>query len=303
VSEGSAREDVWTIQRVLQWTTSYFEKRALDSPRLTAEVLLAHALDSTRVKLYSDFERPLSKAELTAFRALVEKRVQGAPTHYLTGSREFYNRRFHVDARVLIPRPETELLVEAILSLFDSQRPFRAVDLCTGSGCIAVTLAKERPLAQIWATDVSAEACHVAQLNTEAHGVSDRVSVLEGDLLSPIPAGHRFDAIVSNPPYIKSNEIAALSAEVRSEPRIALDGGEDGLDVLRRIARESTEFLKPGGLLALEISDTQGEQVRGLLLEAGYQEVRIQKDLERRDRYAFGRRPAAGEPQPPGAHG
>jgi release factor glutamine methyltransferase len=285
-----AREEPWTIRRVLGWTAQHFEKKGVDAPRLTAEVLLAHVLRTTRVRLYVDFDRPLEAPELKAYRGLIERRMAGEPTQYLTGEREFYNRRFQVDPRVLIPRPETELLAEAALRALPEDAPSRALDLCTGSGCLAVTIAAERPQASVVATDLSAGACEVARLNAEAHGVGSRVTVRQGDLYAAVPEGATFDLVVSNPPYVARAEIDTLSPEVRREPREALDGGPDGLDLLRRVAREGLPFLKPGGLLALEIGETQGAAVAALLTEAGYTQVRVEKDLERRDRHAFGRR-------------
>ncbi|MHB8872837.1 MAG: peptide chain release factor N(5)-glutamine methyltransferase [Myxococcaceae bacterium] len=289
--------EAWTIRRVLGWTAPHFEKHGVDSPRLTAEVLLAHVLKADRVRLYIDLDRPLAKEELAAFRALIERRAAGEPTQYLTGVKEFYNRRFHVDPRVLIPRPETELLVEAVLRELPEDAPARVLDLCTGSGCIAVTLAAERPKASVWATDLSPEACEVARANAEALDSGPRVTILQGDLFAPVPQGARFDAIVSNPPYIKSESLPGLSREVRKEPRLALDGGADGLTLLRRICLGAREWLKPGGLLALEISEGQGGEVRALLTEAGYEGVRVEADLARLDRLAFGRQPAAGKPR------
>jgi len=289
--------EAWTIRRVLGWTAPHFEKHAVDSPRLTAEVLLAHVLKIDRVRLYIDLDRPLAKEELATFRALIARRAAGEPTQYLTGVKEFYNRSFQVDPRVLIPRPETELLVEALLRELPKDAPLRVLDLCTGSGCIAVTVAAEREKASVWATDVSKDACEVARMNSEANQTGARVTVLEGDLFGPVPAGALFDAVVSNPPYVESAVVPTLAREVLKEPRLALDGGPDGLSFLRRIATGARAVLKPGGLLALEISEGQGGQVRGLLLEAGYQQVRVEPDLARLDRLAFGRQPAAELPQ------
>ena len=284
--------DVWTVRRVLAWTTQHFEKKGeVDSPRLTAEVLLAHVLHVTRVRLYVDLDRPLEKAELAAFRALLERRVQGEPTQYLTGEREFYNRTFVVDARVLIPRPETELLVEAILRFVAKDTPATLIDLCTGSGCVSVSLAAERPLARVWATDLSLDACAVARLNADRQGVSDRLTVLEGDLDVPLPEGLTAQALAANPPYIARGELATLQREVQREPRLALDGGEDGLDLIRRVAESGRRRLEPGGVLAMEIGETQGEAVRTLLAAAGFEDVRVEKDLERRDRVALALQP------------
>jgi release factor glutamine methyltransferase len=285
--------DTWTIRKVLTWTTQHFEKRQVDSPRLTAEVLLAYVLKADRVRLYVDLERPLSKEELASFRALIERRMGGEPTQYLTGVKEFYNRPFKVDARVLIPRPETELLVEAALHALPKDAPSQALDVCTGSGCIAISLAAERPQATVLATDLSADACALARENAEKLGVGDRVSILQGDLFAPVPADARFALIVSNPPYISSGEIPSLSAEVRREPHLALDGGADGLVVLRRVIEGARRLLQAGGLLAMEMAETQGSAVKELLQAAGFVDVRVEKDLERRDRLAFGTQPAA----------
>ncbi|NRD66039.1 peptide chain release factor N(5)-glutamine methyltransferase [Corallococcus exiguus] len=285
--------DVWTIRRLLTWTTGHFEKRGVDAPRLTTEILLAHVLKTGRVRLYVDLDRPLSKDELAAFKALIERRMAGEPTNYLTGTKEFYNRPFKVDARVLIPRPETELLVEAVLHSVPKDAPSRVLDVCTGSGCIAISVAAERPQATVLATDLSKDACALARENAQALGVAERVSVLEGDLFSPLTPDATFRVVVSNPPYIDSGDIAGLSAEVRREPRLALDGGPDGLVALRRVIEGARRVLEPGGLLALEMGETQGSAVLELLRAAGYSDARVEKDLERRERMAFGTQPAA----------
>lgn len=285
--------DTWTIRRVLTWTTQHFEKRQVDAPRLTAEILLSHVLQLGRVRLYVDLDRPLSKEELAAFRALIERRMAGEPTQYLTGLKEFYNRPFKVDARVLIPRPETELLVEAALRALPKDAPARALDVCTGSGCIAISLAAERPQATVVATDLSPDALALAKENAEALKVADRVTFLQGDLFAPLPPDARFQVVVSNPPYIDSGDIPGLSAEVRREPKLALDGGPDGLSVLRRVVTGARRVLEPGGLLAMEMGETQGPAVLELLRAAGYVDARVEKDLERRERMAFGTQPAA----------
>jgi release factor glutamine methyltransferase len=289
--------ETWTIRKVLTWTTQHFEKRQVDSPRLTAEVLLSHVLKTSRVRLYVDLDRPLTKEELATYRALIERRMAGEPTAYLTGVKEFYNRPFKVDARVLIPRPETELLVEAALHALPKDAPSQALDVCTGSGCIAISLAAERPQASLLATDISPGACALAKENAEALGMASRVTILRGNLFEPVPAEARFALIVSNPPYIGSEEIPGLSAEVRREPHLALDGGPDGLALIRRVVEGARRFLVPGGLLAMEIGETQGAAVRELLQSAGYADARVEKDLERRDRMAFGTQPAANAPQ------
>lgn len=288
-----ASTDPWTIRRVLDWTRGHFEKQQVDSARLTAELLLAFTLKTERVKLYMDLDRPLDKDELANFRALIQRRLGGEPTQYLLGEKHFYNHVFRVDSRVLIPRPETELLVEAVLREVPKDAPCRVLDLCTGSGCIAVSIAAERPQASVWATDLSEPALEVARANAEALGADGRVTFFSGDLFAPLPAGAKFDVIVSNPPYIRTSELAELQREVQKEPRQALDGGEDGLVLLTRIAEAALTWLKPGGLLALEIGDEQADAMKALLTRVGGHDVRVDKDFARHDRLAFMRSPKA----------
>ncbi len=283
--------EAWTVRRLLGWTTQHFDRRGVDAPRLASELLLAHVLGLDRVRLYTDLDRPLDKAELQAYRTLIEARVDGTPVQYLTGRRDFYGRSFRVDARVLIPRPETEVLVESVLSALPRSTALRLLDLATGSGCIGVTLAAERPEATVVATDVDSGACQLAQANAEAAGVARQVQVLQGDLFGPVQTHPPFDAVVSNPPYVPSDELPRLQAEVQREPRVALDGGPEGLTVLTRVVEGAFSRLVPGGLLALEIGEEQGAAVRNLLLQRGYEAVHIEPDLERRDRMAFGTRP------------
>lgn len=281
--------ETWTIRRVLDWTRGHFEKQKIDDPRLTSEILLGHVLTLPRVKLYMDLDRPLSKDELATYRGLIQRRLGGEPTQYLVGSREFYGRRFAVDARVLVPRSETELLVEAVLHDVKKDAPSRVLDVCTGSGCVAITIAAERPQASVWATDLMPGALAVAKQNAEALGLDGRVTFFQGDLLAAVPEGATFDVIVSNPPYVKTAEIATLQREVQKEPREALDGGADGLDVIRRLVSQALPRLKPGGLLAMEIGEDQGDAVKELMTRAGCRDVRIEKDLARHDRLALGR--------------
>lgn len=286
--------ETWTVRRVLDWTRGHFEKQGVDGARLTAELLLGHVLSCPRVKLYMDLDRPLDKDELASFRALIQRRGAGEPTQYLTGHAEFYGRRYAVDRRVLIPRPETELLVEAALRGVPRDAPARVLDLCTGSGCVAVSIAAERPQASVWATDLMPGALEVAKANAETLGVGGRVTIFQGDLFAPVPPDARFDVIVGNPPYVKSGELAGLQREVQQEPREALDGGADGLDVVRRLVPTALARLKPGGLLALELGEDQGAAVRTLLEQAGAVEVSIEKDLAQHDRLALGRRAREG---------
>jgi release factor glutamine methyltransferase len=281
--------ETWTIRRVLDWTRGHFDKQQVDDPRLTSEILLGHVLTLPRVKLYMDLDRPLTKDELATYRALIQRRLAGEPTQYLVGFREFYGRKFAVDDRVLIPRSETELLVEAALRDVKKDEPSRVLDLCTGSGCVAISIAAERPQASVWATDLMPGPIEVAKKNAEALGVDGRVTFFQGDLFAAVPEGATFDVIVSNPPYVKTGDLATLQREVQKEPRAALDGGADGLDLVRRVVTDGLPRLKPGGLLALEIGDEQGDAVKEIMTRAGCRDVRIEKDLARHDRIALGR--------------
>lgn len=284
--------EVWTIQRLLLWTSDFFERRGIDSPRLTAELLLAHVLGVDRVRLYVEFDRPLDEAERAGFRELVRRRAEREPTYYLTGTRLFFGRPFHVDQRVLIPRPETEHLVDAALAhLVEGQGGGDVLDLCTGSGCVGLTILAERPRARLCATDLSPEALAVARRNARALGVEERVDFLEGDLFAPV-SGRRFDLVVANPPYVPRAEIAGLAPEVRREPAIALDGGEDGLDLLRVIVARAPQFLNPGGALCLEIGEGQGAALIGAMSDAGFEAPWVERDLAGLDRVARGRLPA-----------
>jgi release factor glutamine methyltransferase len=289
--------ETWTVRKVLTWTTGHFEKKDVDAPRLTAELLLGHVLGCSRVRLYVDLDRPLSAEELATYRGLINRRVQGEPTQYLVGEKHFYNRTFVVDERVLIPRPETELLVDEVLQHLPLKTPSRVLDLCTGSGCIALSIAAERPYASVWAVDVSRDALEVARLNAERLGVGPRVTLREGDLFGGLPEDARFDVIVSNPPYVATGELAGLQREVQREPRLALDGGGDGLDLVRRLVAEAPGWLRPGGHLAMEIGENQGPATLALLRSAGFEDARIVRDLERHDRFAWGRAPGAASPE------
>jgi len=245
----------------------------ISNPRLDAEVLLAHALGTDRTGLYTRLHVPLSLEQQETFRVLFQRRMQREPLQYITGVREFWSLEFKVDLRVLIPRPETEVVVETALRLLSQsaiRNPQSAIlDIGTGSGCIAIVLAKELPQAEVWATDVSADALAVAGENARHHGVAERIRFLQGDLFSPL-AGKEdgFDLIVANPPYIARPELAALQPEVRDwEPLAALDGGPDGLDFYRRLLHEGPTYLRTGGWLVMEIGHGQGTAVLRLARE------------------------------------
>jgi release factor glutamine methyltransferase len=264
----------WTPLRLLAWTQEFLARKGLDAPRLTAEVLLAHALGCDRVRLYLDFDKPLGEAELSIFRDLVRRRAAGEPTAYLTGRKEFFGRPFRVDHRVLVPRPETELAAEAALEALPEGGS--ALDLGTGSGVLAVTLALGRR-ARVVATDLSPDALALARENAAALGAE--VTFLEGDLDGPVAAGRTFDVLVSNPPYVPSAEIDGLAPEVRREPRMALDGGPDGLALLRRVATLAPARLVPGGTLVLEMHETHREALPRLCREVGFARAEARNDL------------------------
>jgi release factor glutamine methyltransferase len=279
------------ILEVIQRTTPYFEKQGVESPRLTIELLLAHLLKKRRLDLYLEFERELDATTLEKLREMVRRRAAGEPVQYITGEAEFCGLKFVVDKRVLIPRPETELLVETVTAGVRSQKSgVRIIDLCTGSGCIAVTLAKKIEAAEIYATDVSAEALAVAEENAKRHNVEKKIRFFRGDLLESLPVSLSVDAIVSNPPYIASGDLARLPKEVREfEPVHALSAGEDGLNFYRRIVGSARRFLLPTGFLCLELGDGQCAAVSRLCAENGWTVDQVVKDLQGKERVLVAR--------------
>jgi release factor glutamine methyltransferase len=258
-------QETWTILRVLRWTTDYFRRKGLSQPRADAEVLLADVLKTERLQLYLRYDQPLDPHELAAYRDAVKRRANREPTQYITGRQEFWSLDLEVSPAVLIPRPETELLVEICLKLLN-KRSARVLDLCTGSGAVALALAKERGDLRIVATDRSFEAVALARRNAARNGLEYRVDFLVTDLFSGLQSGTaRFDAILSNPPYIGDAEFPDLAPEVREhEPELALrGGGAEGIDLLTLILDEFDRYLEPGGALLLEIGHSQ----RDLLTE------------------------------------
>ncbi|MBN9118746.1 MAG: peptide chain release factor N(5)-glutamine methyltransferase, partial [Planctomycetes bacterium] len=258
----------WTIKALLAWTTDFLKSKGFEEAKREAELLLAHVLDCKRVDLFVRFEEQPTEAERAKFRELIQRRVAGWPVAYLVGVRDFYLLSFEVEPAVLIPRPDTETLVlEALKRLKPLTAP-AVLDVGTGSGCIAVSLAHQKKDARVTATDISPDALAVAKRNAAKNGVAERITFLQGDLFQPLPPGSTFDLIASNPPYIAQSEFASLASDVRDhEPRIALDGGPDGLAFYRRIAAGVGPFLKPGGSLLLEVGYTQADAVWALLAE------------------------------------
>jgi release factor glutamine methyltransferase len=259
-------DEPWTIGRLLSWTTDYLKRRGSESPRLDAEVLLAHVLDWQRVQLYTHFEEEVSERARGSFRELVRRRVDGAPVAYLVRRKEFYSLAFEVSPAVLIPRPESEFVVVEFLALAKGSPSIRAVDVGTGSGCLAIASAHRHPGVRFVAIDISDQALEIARLNAARHGVADRIDFRLGNVLEPVAGEELFDAVISNPPYIDSEEISRLERGVRDyEPRTALDGGSGGLRMVTRLIEDSVSLLKPGGHLILEIGTDQEKAVRALI--------------------------------------
>ncbi len=273
----SATAAQWTVLDVIKWTASRFAERGLATPRLDAELLVGHVLTLPRIQLYVQSDRPLSADELAAIRELIKRRQAGESVAYLVGKKEFWKLEFAVDARVLVPRPDTETLIEVATDRLGESAAARIADVGTGSGAIAVTLAKLRADAAVYASDVSEDALAVARANAERHGAA--VTFVAGDLAAPLIAHAPFTLIVANLPYIPTGELAGLPAEVRVEPALALDGGPDGLVLVRRLVTAAPALLSPGGALALEIGAGQAPATAALLREAGFTDVQIKRDL------------------------
>ena len=281
---------LWTITRVLEWTKQYFANKGIENPRLDAEILLCAVLKCERITLYVHFDQPLSEEELTEYRGYVARRAQQEPLAYILGEKAFMKHSFKVNPAVLVPRPETELLVESVAKAAAGVGAASLLDLGTGSGAIIVSLLELLPQAAGTAVDISAAALAVAGENAEAIGVSSRLTLVESDLFAGLPAGQAFDIIVSNPPYIPAADIAGLAADVQREPRGALDGGSDGLDFYRRIAAGCGTWLKPDGLLAFEVGISQAQQVAGLCRQAGLTVTALRKDYAEIERMVFATR-------------
>jgi release factor glutamine methyltransferase len=268
----------WTMLEVIQWTTRHFQQKGIGNPRLEAEVLLAHLLDIDRMGLYLNYETPLTEGERAAYREMIQRRTAGEPIAYIVGYKEFWSMRFAVSPECLIPRPETEHLVEEAVRIGKGlQLPLRALEIGHGCGAIAIALATELEGAQIVATDISPGVRSLAQENADAYGVGDRIQFVLGDLYPP--GEGPFNLICSNPPYIPSAEVLQLAPEVRDyEPLTALDGGEDGLRFFREIAQGAPNFLAEGGWLLLEMGKGQDPQVAAMLQERGFTHIDLIPD-------------------------
>jgi release factor glutamine methyltransferase len=278
--------ELWTIGRLLQWTTDYLRGNGSDSPRLDAEVLLAEALGCRRIDLYTAFDEVPDAEPRAAFRELVRRRAEGTPVAYLIGRREFYSLSFRVTPEVLIPRPETELLVVTLLDLAKSRpvgKPITIADVGTGSGIIAVCAAKHLRGCRVTAIDVSPAALEVARANAAEHGVAAQIELIESDLFTAVAAERRFDFVVSNPPYVSTAEMETLAEDVRKfEPHEALVAGPKGTEVIQSLIPQAAERLNTGGHLLVEISPTVHDAVRRLLeADERFQPGPTIKDLAR----------------------
>ena len=283
--------EIWTVRALLAWSRGWLEKKGVESARLDAELLLAHALGCDRVRLYTDSDKPLGPAELARFKPLMKRRGAREPVAYIVGIKEFYGRSFEVGPGVFIPRPETELLVQLALAALARDAVARVLDLCAGSGAVGVSIAAERPQAEVDLVEVSPEAAAFARRNAERHA-RGRVRVYEGDLLSALPPATQYDVVTANPPYVPISHAHRLAKEiVDHEPHLALFTEGDGLAVVRRIVSSLRARLRPGGLFVTEIDATQGGASVALLREAGFADVRVERDLAGLDRLVSGRMP------------
>ena len=275
-----------TVLEVLQSTTAYFQKRTIESPRLNAEHLIAHSLGKKRIELYMEFERPLTEAELVPLRELVRRRGQGEPLQHLLGTVEFGEHTFVSDKRALVPRPETEQLVEYLCDHAWPENP-RILDVGTGSGVIALSLAVRFPEAELHAIDLSPDALALARENADRLGLPDRIHFAEGHLLEPVDGA--FDLIVANLPYVGAGDAAELAPEVQHDPPVALYGGPTGDELIRELIATAPAHLRPGGLLALEIGHDQSEPLIGFLAGKNYHDIAAKKDYAGTPRFLFAR--------------
>jgi len=272
----------YTIGELINLSASYLEEKGCTSPRLDAELLLAHVLGLERLDLYLNIDKPLQKAEVDGYRTLIGRRGQRIPVAYLTGVREFYSLPIEVTRDVLIPRPETEFLVDAVLELLEPDVPVEILEIGTGSGAVAAVLAYQDPLIRVTATDVSPQALVVAEKNAVRLEVDGQIEFVHSDLFASVQGKYR--VICSNPPYIPREELKTLEPEVLSEPAAALDGGQDGLDFYRRILGQAPSYLEQPGFVVLEIGWNQGEEVKKLGQEAGLMWQATYKDYAEHDR-------------------
>ncbi len=284
-----------TVLETIASGAGFLEKKGVESPRLNMEHLLAHVLNCKRMQLYMWFDRPLGEAELEPLRELTKKRGSGVPLQHLLGTVEFHRHTFKCDGRALIPRPETEELVDKLVKRLKATPPARLLDVGTGSGCLGLSLAASFAASQATLVDVSRDALALARENAEAIGILDRVSLTESDLFSALP-GEKYDLIVANLPYIPHQEIATLSREVQCDPHLALDGGPAGTEIMDRFIAALPAYLAPDGLVAMEYGLDQAGPLSASLRRAGFQQIEVALDFTDRERFLFAKMEAAPAP-------
>lgn len=283
--------EIWTIKKLIQWTAGYFRNHGVEEARLDAELLLGYVLGRPRIYLYTNYDQIMNKEELARYRELIRRRAAGYCTAVLIGEKEFMGIPFRVNEHVLVPRPDTEAWLEKVIQRFRNLPDISMLDLGTGSGALAVSFLYYCKEARGVAVDISEKALETAKTNGERAGISDRVEFRRGDFLDALREDERFDVILSNPPYIPSGDIDGLAEEVRREPRIALDGGPDGLKFYRTLGEKAVRFLRPGGLLAAEVGIGQAETVRAFFENGGLTDIEIIPDYGGVDRAVCGKRP------------
>jgi len=288
---GSPLAAEWTIREVLNWTRGYFEGAGIAQPRLEAEILLAHTLGVDRLHLYLSPDKPLTRDERESYRSAIKQRRLGTPLQHIIGEVTFYGLRFRVRADALVPRPETEELVDYMLRMVPRDRPIRCLDLGTGSGVLSVCLARYLPEAHVTATDISSDALRLAKENAELNDVSERIDFVVSNWFASVDG--RYDLVVSNPPYVAEDEMSTLAVEVREhEPRVALDGGEDGLVQIRALMERVPSFLAPEGIVVIEVGHDQGGRVSKMMAGLGLIEIGVEPDLTGKDRFVVARCPS-----------
>lgn len=289
MAQGETFGPPWTILKILKWTTQYFEKQGIEGARFESELLLSHALKLDRIFLYAKFDQPLEAEELASFKLLVKRRAKNEPMAYITGQRGFMTINLKTDARALIPRPDTETLVEAALGHLPDDA--HILDVGTGSGAIALSILEQKPGAKATAIDVSQDALELAQENAKTLELEDRVTFLCSDLLSDLESDQTFDAILSNPPYVGESEKEEMTTSVLEyEPHMALFAGDDGLDIIKRLVPQAHQHLNEGGRFMCEIGYAQGPQVSALFVNQGFKDVEVIQDINRKDRVVVGTR-------------
>ncbi len=295
MDRSASADSDWTVRRILRWTTDYLETRGVEAARLEAELLCAHARRCPRIRLYTDYDVPLTETERSRMREAVRRRAAREPLAYIIGEREFYGRTFHVVPGVLIPRPETETLIDLALEQIPDDRPAHLVEAGFGSGCIAVTLAVQKPQCRVTACDISAVCGDVARQNAARFGVADRIRFLHADAsaaLADIPDAS-VDGFLSNPPYVRTDELDRLQPEVAQyEPREALVSGPDGLDLIRQLIPHAARILRPSGWIGLECDPAQCRTIQALLTEHGLAAPTIFQDFRGTDRIVTAQRPS-----------